>query len=380
MTFVSLCEKKEFDMSHIVQILPALNEGGVERGTVEMSRELVKRGHRSTVISAGGRLAETLTLQGGEHIRLDVKSKNLLTVPSRVSRLADILRDLKPDIVHYRSRVPGWLFTFANRKLHLPFVSTVHGFNSVSPYSRIMTEGMRVICPSTSVIEYIRKHYDTPLEKIRLIHRGIDHEQFDPAKLDATFIRNFRKQFIPGNHFVVLGVGRITPVKGCNALIRATALARKDVPNIRTLIVGSAEAGRTSCLADLQKLVAELGLQDTVIFTGGVRSIAEVYACGNVLVSSNTIKPEAFGRSMAEALAMNCPVIATAQGGALDIVRDGIDGWLPPPGDIEALARCIVQASQTPPSKNLRDDALARFSLRQMVDKTEAVYREVLNG
>ncbi|MCL2103435.1 MAG: glycosyltransferase family 4 protein [Kiritimatiellaeota bacterium] len=366
-------------MAHIVQILPALDEGGVERGIVEISRELVRRGHRSTVISLGGRFAGTLALQGGGHLQMDVKSKNPLTVPSRVSRLAAILKDIKPDIVHYRSRVPGWLFKFANRNLRLPFVSTVHGFNSVSAYSRIMTEGMRVICPSTAVITYIRKHYGTPEEKIRLIHRGIDPEQFNPATLDAAFIRDFRRQYIPGNHFVVLGVGRITPVKGFDALIRATALARNDVPNIRTLIVGHAEANRMSHLETLKRLIAELGLEDTVLFTGGQKKIAEIYSCGNVLVSCNAAKPEAFGRSMAEALAMNCPVIATAQGGALDIVRDGKNGWLLPPHDSGALAHGLVQASCTPPPRNLREDALTRFSLQQMVDQTEAVYREVLS-
>lgn len=364
---------------HTLQILPALNEGGVERGTVELSRELVKRGHRCTVISSGGKLVDTLLRDGAEHIQMDVKSKNLLTVPSRVSRLAGILRDLRPDIVHYRSRVPGWLFIFANRRLRLPFVSTVHGFNSVSRYSRIMTEGTRVICPSTAVIDYIRKHYNTPEGKIRLIHRGIDPEQFDPAKLDAAFTAGFRKQYAPDGAFVVLGVGRITPLKGYDALIRATALARKDVPNIRTLIVGSAEASRAAHLESLKQTVAQLGLQDTVLFTGGQRNVAEVYSCGNVLVSGNTAKPEAFGRSMAEALAMDCPVIATASGGALDIVRDGTDGWLVPPGDVEALAHRLVLASRTT-FRNLREDALARFSLQQMVDKTEAVYREVLAG
>ena len=366
-------------MPHIVQILPALDQGGVERGTVEICRELVKRGHRCTVISCGGDLVDTLLRDGTAHTQMDVKSKNLLTVPARTARLASILNDLRPDLVHYRSRVPGWLFTFANRRLRIPFVTTVHGLNSASPYSRIMTAGMRVICPSTAVIAHIRKHYGTPEDKIRLIHRGIDPEQFDPAKLDHAFISGFRAQYAPGAPFLVLGVGRITPVKGYDALIRATALARKDVPNIRTLIVGSAEPRRAGHLETLKQTVARLGLQDTVHFTGGQRNVAEIYACANVLVSSNTAKPEAFGRSMAEALAMGCPVIATATGGALDIVRDGQDGWLTPPGDVEALAQRLVTASRTT-FPNLREDALKRFSLTQMVDKTEAVYHEILRG
>jgi glycosyltransferase involved in cell wall biosynthesis len=362
---------------HIVQILPALNEGGVERGTVELSREFVRRGHSSTVISSGGRLAETLVREGARHLALDVKSKNPLTVLSRAAKLRRALEELRPDVVHYRSRVPGWLFTFANRRLHLPFVSTVHGFNSVSAYSRIMTAGQRVICPSTAVVDFIRTHYQTPEEKIRLVFRGIAPQPFDPDLLDKTFMAEFRQKYGLEGCFVVLGVGRITPLKGYDVLIRATALARERLPQLRTVIVGGAEASRAGHERELRQLVEQLGLQEQVVFAGSQRQIAEIYACGNVLVSCNKTKPESFGRSMTEALAMNCPVIATRFGGALDIVREGSNGWLVAPGDAEQLADRLVRASQTTFS-GLREDALARFSLEQMVTQTLAVYAEVL--
>jgi glycosyltransferase involved in cell wall biosynthesis len=362
---------------HIVQILPALDEGGVERGTVELSREFVRRGVASTVISSGGRLAETVVRDGGRHLALDVKSKNPLTALTRAAKLRRALAALKPDLVHYRSRVPGWLFHFANRRLGLPFVTTVHGFNSVSAYSRIMTAGQRVICPSTAVAEFIRTHYRTPDDKIRLVYRGIDPQPFDPDRLDAAFMAEFRRRHGLEGRFVVLGVGRITPLKGYDVLLRATALARERLPQIRTVIAGGAEAGREGTLQELNRLATELGVQEQVVFAGSQSKIAEIYACGNVLVSCNKTKPESFGRSMAEALAMGCPVIATRFGGALDIVREGENGWLVAPGDAEQLADRLVLASQTAFS-GLREDALARFSLDQMVTKTLAVYAEVL--
>ena len=365
---------------HIVQILPALDEGGVERGTAELNREFVRRGVASTVISSGGKLAAAIERDGGRHITLDVKSKNPLSVPARVLALRRVLAQVKPDLVHYRSRVPGWLFTFANRTLRLPFVSTVHGFNSVSAYSRIMTAGQRVICPSTSVCDFIRQNYGTPESKIRLVHRGIDPQPFDPAKLDAAFMAAFRQQHGLEGRFVALGVGRITPLKGYDVLIRATALASERLPQLKTVIVGGAETAREGTLLELKNLVAELGVGEHVAFAGSQRKIAEVYACGNVLTSCNTSKPEAFGRSMAEALAMNCPVIATRFGGALDIVREGVNGWfIEPGGGAEQLADRLVQASQAS-FVGLREDALSRFSLDGMVTKTLAVYDEVLRG
>lgn len=364
---------------HIVQILPALDEGGVERGTVDLNREFVRRGLVSTVISSGGRLTEAITRDGGTHVVCGVKSKNLLTFPLRARALRRALTRLRPDLVHYRSRVPGWLFAFANRTLRLPFVTTVHGFNSVSAYSRIMTAGQRVICPSTAVADHIRACYHTPVEKIRVIPRGLAPDQFDPQKLDRAFMAEFRRQHRLEGRFVVLGVGRITQLKGYDVLIQATALARARLPQIKTVIVGGAEAAREAYAAELRQLVATLGVQDHVAFAGSQRQVAEIYACGNVAVSSNRSKPEAFGRSMTEALAMGCPVIASRFGGALDIVRDGENGWLVDPGDAAQLAAALVRASQTTFS-GLREDALARFSLANMAEQTLAVYREVLNA
>jgi glycosyltransferase involved in cell wall biosynthesis len=364
---------------HIVQILPALDEGGVERGTVELSREFVRRGVESTVISSGGRLAEVIERDGGRHIALDMKAKNPLTLPARVLALRRVLKQVKPGLVHYRSRVPGWLFAFANRTLGLPFVSTVHGFNSVSAYSKIMTAGQRVICPSSAVVDFIRTHYQTPAEKIRLIPRGIDPQQFDPARLDSAFMAEFRKKHGLEGRFVVLGVGRITQLKGYEILIHATALARERVPQLKTVIVGGAEAARAEYERDLHRLVDSLGLQQHVVFAGSQNKLAEIYTCGNVLVSSNHAKPESFGRAMAEALAMGCPVIATRFGGAVDIVREGFNGWLVEPGDATGLADQLVQASRTT-FAGLREDALLRFSLDAMVTRTLAVYDEVLRG
>lgn len=362
---------------HILQILPALDEGGVERGTVELNREFVRRGHSSSVISSGGRLTTTIVRDGGQHLSLDVKTKNPLTAPRRIAALRRLLVKLQPDVVHFRSRVPGWLFKFANRPLQLPYVSTVHGFNSVSRYSAIMTTGQLVICPSSAVARHIARHYHTAAEKMRVIPRGVDAKLFDPARLDQAFMREFKEQHALEGRFVVLGVGRITQLKGYEYLIRATAVAREQAPQIKTVIVGGAEQSHAEYAASLRSLVTQLNLHQQVVFVGSQSKIAEVYACGNLLVSGNHAKPEAFGRSMAEALAMNLPVVATRFGGAVDIVREGRDGWLIEPGSVEALAEKLVLATKTPLGA-LRDDALARFSLERMVEQTLAVYSEIV--
>jgi len=202
----------------IVQLLPELNEGGVERGTIELSRELVKVGFESIVISNGGKLVSQLESDGAKHIKFDVCSKNPLSASSRITKLKKILEELNPDILHVRSRVPAWLVYFANKSLKIPVVSTVHGFNSVSSYSRIMTNADKIICVSGAIKSYIQKHYEAPEEKITIIPRGIDLVKFNPNNLDEKFINSFKKEFNLNDKFIVSTVGRVTQLKDLETL------------------------------------------------------------------------------------------------------------------------------------------------------------------
>ena len=359
----------------IVQLLPELNEGGVERGTVELSRELVKLGHESIVISAGGKLEEQITKEGGTHITFDVCSKNPFTAPFRMIQLRKILSELKPDILHARSRVPAWLTYFANKKLHIPFVTTVHGFNSVSAYSAIMAKGDRVICVSGAIKAYIQEHYHTKEKKITVIPRGIDLEKFNPQNLDQTFIEDFKKAYHLEERQIITTVGRITQLKDHQTFIRAIALLKKNDPNIVGLIVGGIREDKQEYFHSLENLVRELGLEENIIFTGSQSRVAEIYALSAVVVSSSK-KPESFGRSVAEALALNTPVVATNHGGVLDIIVEGEHGFFYRVGDAESLAKLILK------SRALKFDGYNyitnNFSLKNMVEKTIAVYEGLL--
>lgn len=359
----------------IVQLLPELNEGGVERGTLELSRELVKRGHKSIVISAGGKLQEQITKDGGEHITFDVCSKNPLSVFWRVIRLRKLLSKLHPDILHARSRVPAWLTYLANKKLHITFVTTVHGFNSVSAYSAIMTKGDGVICVSQSIKSYIQKHYKTDEKKIMVIPRGIDLKVFNPKKCDNAFIENFKKEYHLDDKFIVASVGRITQLKDLETFILAIAILALKQSNVVGLIVGGVRKDKQAYFSTLETLVENLGLKEKIIFAGSQNKIAEIYTVSNVVVSSSK-KPESFGRSVAEALAMNTPVVATNHGGVLDIIKEAENGFFYPAGESEILADKIQRC------RSLEFDGFGYvseyFSLEQMVGKTLQVYEKVV--
>ncbi|MDD3276847.1 MAG: glycosyltransferase, partial [Kiritimatiellales bacterium] len=280
---------------HIVQILPELNQGGVERGTVELSRELVKLGHQSTVISAGGSQAAQIEKDGGRHITLDVCSKNPLTFFSRARALRHALCSMHPapDILHARSRVPAWLCWFANKKLKLPFITTVHGFNSVSRYSAIMTKGDRVIYGSNSIRDYILQNYKVDESKLRYVPRGIDMDYFDPAKVDEAFILDFKQKHLLNGKRVVTMVGRITEWKGHDTFIRAMAEVQKKHPDVVGLVAGGIWHGKEEYFQTLEKLAHDLGAD--IRFTGSQTQVREIYALSDLVVSAASSKAETFG-------------------------------------------------------------------------------------
>ncbi len=359
---------------HIVQVLPELNQGGVERGTAEFSRELIQRGHRSTVISAGGTLAPQIEADGGQHITLDVCSKNPLTFFARVRKLRSAVSALAPDILHARSRVPAWLCLFANRKLKLPFITTVHGFNSVSKYSAIMVKGDRVIYGSSSIKDYILKNYAVDESILRYVPRGIDMAYFDPGKTDVLFMDSFRKKHeLEGKQLITI-VGRITEWKGHDCFIRALAEVQKTHPRVVGVAAGGVWHGKDEYLDELRQLAAECGAD--IRFVGSQSQVREIYALSDLVVSAANTKPETFGRTAAEALAMNTPVIASAHGGSLDILIDGENGSFFEPGNWAELARRIEEALNHP-FRNMRAHIAQNFSLDHMTETELKVYREL---
>ena len=380
-----------------LQLVPAMEQGGVERGVVEVNRALVAHGWENVVVSAGGRLAEQIVADGGRHVELDVKSKNPLTYLWRASRLRKVLESERPDAVCAHSRVPAWLFVRANRRLGIPWISFAHGANSISRYSAVMTRGDLVVTPSNFIADHLKRGYGISGERIRVIPRAIDRDRFDVDALDREFMEAKRKEWGIDGKFVVMGLGRITQLKGYDTLIRAVHAANEMQSQgghagrvtlqkpYKLVIVGEAEALRKDVESDLRLLVKALDMEGLVTFAGNQRKVAECLSLANVVVSSNTVKPEAFGRSMAEALAIGKPVVAKAFGGALDIVEDGVNGALVPANvphgeaEVAAFAKAIRRIAQMK-FGDLRSAALEKFSFELMARRTIAAYEELVAG
>lgn len=360
----------------IVQLLPELNEGGVERGVVELNREFVRRGLTSVVISRGGRLVKEIEAAGGIHILFDVCGKNPFNVPLRVLGLEKIFRRLDPDILHARSRVPAWLAYLANRRLRYPFVTTVHGLNRVNKYSEIMTKGDRVIVVGEPVRDHILKHYPVSAEKVRVIQRGVDLGRFSPDLLDTVFIEGFKRKYGLQDKYVVTSVGRITWLKDYETFIEAVALLKESIPDLVGLIVGGTREDKRRYLEGLKALAREQGVEERIIFAGSQAKIAEIYALSDVLVNAS-LKMGNIGRTIIEAFALDTPVIATSYEGLQNLVVDGVNGYLintRDPRDLAGKIRLVRQEK----FRNIRANLNPEYTLDTMVEKTISVYKELL--
>ncbi len=359
----------------VLQVLPALEAGGVERGTLEIAAALGDAGVRPLVASAGGRMAAQL---GTNHIRLPVDTKNPFLLWRNVARLEALIAREKVDLVHARSRAPAWSARTAARRMGVPFVTTFHGTYSARSaakraYNRIMTQGDRVIAISDFIAAHVREVYDCPLERLRVVHRGIDPAVFDPTIItpdEKTALRFAWR--IPTGAYVALLPGRLTRWKGHAFMIEAMRSLHD-----RNVVAVFAGAGREAYRQELLELADGLPVR----FVGHTDDMPAASAASDVVVSASD-KPEAFGRVMAEAGAMGLPVVATNHGGAREIVVDGQTGWLVPPGDAASLAdgiRRSLAASGPAFAARARAHVLAHFTLARMCEGTLAVYEELLS-
>ncbi|MDP1708724.1 MAG: glycosyltransferase family 4 protein [Gammaproteobacteria bacterium] len=362
----------------VLQVLPALESGGVERGTLEVARELVRHGHRSLVISAGGRMVAELERDGSEHIQWDIGRKSLWTL-RLIPRLRRFLRENQVDILHARSRLPAWVCYLAWKGMapqtRPRFVTTVHGLYSVNRYSAIMTRGERVIAVSNTVRDYILTNYPlTDPARIKVIHRGVDPAEFPHGYQPSPgWLAQWRAQYpqLQGKYVITLP-GRLTRWKGQEDFIRVIAgLKQRGLP-VHGLLVGDAHPRKQHYAAELRAKVAEAGLSADITFTGHRSDLKEIMAVSDVVLSLST-DPEAFGRVSLEALSLGVPVAAYNHGGVAEQLAAVFPVGRVPVGDYAAMMQRLAGWHAQAPSVPGQHP----FTLAHMLESTLDVYRKL---
>ncbi|MFY9402340.1 MAG: lipopolysaccharide heptosyltransferase II [Candidatus Omnitrophota bacterium] len=359
---------------NILQVLPELNVGGVETGTLDLARRLVSLGHKAVVVSAGGDLVKDLEGVGAKHYQLPVHKKSLFSILKSINPLVEIIKKERIDIVHARSRVPAWIAYFASRKAQVAFITTCHGYYKKHLFSYVMGWGKRVIVLSNIIARHMIEDFSVPHERIRLIPRSVDPDKF-------KYISPKEKR---GGYFNVGIIGRITPIKGHLVFIKAMARVAKVVSYLKIWIVGDAPQSRQAYKEQIQVLVRRLGLDHSTEFLGVQKNIPQILSHLDLLVLATTTH-EAFGRVIIEAQAAGVPVVATKVGGVVDIIEDEKNGLLVSPSDPKGMASAVVKLYKdvglaTYLSKNALVKVKEKYNINLMVEKTLKVYEEALNN
>ena len=370
----------------VLQILPSLVTGGVERGTVDVARTLAEEGWHSMVASSGGPMVRELTRAGVTHLELPAESKNPMVMRANIDRLARIIRDHHVDIVHARSRAPAWSALAACRRTDTCFVTTFHGtYDTSLPFKRmynsVMARGQRIIAISDFIARHLVETYKTNPARITVIHRGVDFTLFDPQNVSAERLVKLSQDWrLADGEPVIMLPGRLTDWKGQRVLL--AALARLPTRNYRCLFVGD-DQGRTGYRRELEGLIEKFELQSVVQLVGNCTDMPAAYMQADVIVSAST-KPEAFGRVIVEAQAMGKSVIATDHGAAPELILLEKTGWLVPPADPAALADQLEfvmrlgSSERETLAREARAHVRGHFSKESMCSATLDVYRRVL--
>ncbi|WP_240759319.1 glycosyltransferase family 4 protein [Lichenicoccus roseus] len=372
----------------ILQVLPSLQAGGVERGTIEMVRAIAQAGGTPLVASAGGRMVSQVARAGGRHVTLRLMTKDPLGIWMNAWRLARLIRRERVDLVHARSRAPAWSAWLAARRTGAAFVTTWHGAYSENlpfkkRYNSIMARGERVIAISRFVAERLRSDYAVGPDRLRIIPRGADLAAFDPAAIRGDRLHALASDWnLPFGAKVIMLAGRITPWKGHELLLRALARLPADAPDWVCVLVGPRQREGTHANALLAQ-AHELGLMKRLRFAGHCEDMPAAYALADLVVMPS-LKPEPFGRVVIEAQAMGRPVLVAGHGGAMETVEDGVSGVVFPPGDVDALAQGLARLLALDPAERATFAEQARahvaehYCLQAMQRSTLAVYDELL--
>lgn len=360
----------------VVQLIPAMHSGGAERSALEIGRALVAAGHRSVVISAGGRLAERLQAEGSEHVTLDIGRKAIGTL-GRIGALRRALKAIDPDIVHARSRMPAWMGRWAirglTRKPH--FVTTVHGLNSPGRYSAVMLRGERVIAVSQTVRAYVLSHYRwLEPSRVRVIPRGIDPEAFPYGhRPDDAWQKAFFAQFpqLVGAPLLTLPA-RGTRLKGHHDAVELVADLRDRGVGTRLLLLGVLEPGREAYAEELRELIRQRGLESQVVLSPARDDVRDIYAVSALILQLSN-KPEAFGRTVVEALSLCRPVLGYAHGGVGELLAELYPAGRVPLGDREKLVERAAELLRVAPPIPM----LQSYRLADMQQATLELYGEV---
>ena len=304
---------------NVVQVIPALESGGVERGTIDVANYLAELNIHNSIISNGGSLESELNQEFIDHFKLPVHSKNPILYFNLAKKIQEYIQIKKINLVHVRSRAPAWIINMMNKK-NYKSISTFHNIYSgdfflKKMYNQSLAKMDYIISISDFVKNEIIKKYTINPQKISTIYRGVDTDYFINQVSDKD-LQNFLIKFnINKEKKILLYPARLTAWKG---QIEFLTVARKIIKdNLIIYFVGDTK--NTSFYNHLQKKISAMSLKNKCKILGNLttKELKIMYFISDLIISTPK-KPEGFGRIISEALSMKKMVLAFNFGGVKD--------------------------------------------------------------
>ena len=361
----------------ILQISSASSFGGGERYLVDLSNELQSRGHDLyAIVRPKSPLLDHLQVPA-DHIK-QLPLRNALDAPSARS-LARFVKEHHIDVVHAHMARDYSLAAYAirgNRQAKL-FVTRHVLFPLSRFHRRTLTRATRIIAVSGAVGRQLRSQQLVSDEKIVVIPNGIDVNRFASPCTNFDRTDFLQRKNLPANCLLISSIGELRTLKRHDDLIKAATIVVRNFDNAHFVIAGVDTSPNKEKLQQLRDLAIELEVEGHIHFPGWLDDAEQLLCATDVFVS--TSETESFGLSIVEAMSAGTAVVATRTEGAQEIVEDQITGLLVPIGDVDAVAKSIVELLQDGKRrKEMGERAAAaarkRFSLTRMVDDIEKVY------
>jgi phosphatidyl-myo-inositol alpha-mannosyltransferase len=351
--------------------------GGVQVHVRQLAAELRTRGHRTTILAPGSRPSEDAGVRiVGRPVRVPYRGTvaPISFSPGAWRRIRSAMRSFDPDLIHAHEPLTPSTSMLAVLAAEAPVVATFHASLDRSRLMELAGPALRqvsgridaAVAVSDTAASFVRRVVRVPLE---IVPNGVDVRAFsDPGR---------PVEGLPAGP-KILWVNRLDPQKGFEIMLRAFEQIASEVGEVHLLVAGD---GRDRVL--LRSLPGDIRSRILRLGTVAHEALPRYHAAADVFVSPATGQ-ESFGIVLVEAMAAGVPVVASDIAGYREVVRDGIDGLLVPPGDPNALAAAIRRVLSEPElAATLRAAGRSRaedFSWRAVAPRLEAVYDRVLGA
>lgn len=354
-----------------------LNPGGVSAYCLLLARYFKESPHQVLIASGGGRWESAAAEHGIPHFKvpLHTSSEANPKLWAAFARLSGIVRRERIDLVHDQTRVTQVIGAALAWRFGLPRVSTCHGFFKTRFFRRIFPLwGDRVIAVSDAVRGHLIHDWGLKDAQIRVVTHGME---FAPvARQNGTAAAARKEWGIPAQALLMGALGRLSPVKGFDVLIRALSLIKNEAPPIYLVIAGDGDER-----ARLESAVREESLEGRVKFIPSIDETAPFLKAVDIFCAPS--RQEGFGLSILEAMGAGAPVIASRIGGIPGMVRHEDTGLLVEPENPEELSRAILRLAGDEALRHRLSETAGRlvrdrYSAEEMTRKTRAVYEELV--